>query len=99
MKNIWLLFASILCIYAAPVYAHGGPVFAIMLILIWGMIPLLVISVVVIPLSLLFGRIFHWKRKPVIASGIAVTVLSYLLSLPNMPAIIKWVVDLQYVFS
>ena len=99
MKKLWILIYSVLFIFASPAYAHGGVAFTVGVILIWGVLPLFIISLVVLPLCLLFGKLFHLKKKLVVAIGVVVTILIYLLSLPNLQSIINWLVDLQYYFD
>ncbi len=99
MKRSGILIYGVLAIFAAPAYAHGGFQFAVGVILIWGVLPLLIIFLIVLPLSLLLGKLFHLKKKIVVTAGIVVTILLYLLALPNLQAIINWVVDLQYYFD
>ncbi len=99
MGKTGILILGALGLFATPAYAHGGPVFAFMMILIWGVIPILVISLIVLPLTMLLGRLLHWRRKSAVMVGIGATLLLYLLCLPNMQAIMNWVVDLQYYFD
>ncbi len=99
MKRLGILIYGVLAVFAAPAYAHGGFEFAAGVVLIWGVLPLLIISLVVLPLSLLLGKLFHLKKNIVVSAGIVVTISLYLLALPNLQAIINWVVELQYYFD
>ncbi len=94
----FLLF-TVLSIFTSPAYAHGGADFIAMMVFIWGFIPLIVISLVVLPLTLLIGKQFQLKRKRSITVGIVVTILIYPLYLQNIRSISRWVVDLQYYFD
>lgn len=99
MTRLSIILFSTLLIFTSQAYAHGGPEFAAMVILIWGLVPILIISLAVLPLSLLIGKLFHIKRKWSVTSGVVVTILIYLLAIPHLQSIINWVLDLQYYFD
>lgn len=100
VRNIWsVIFLCVLFAYASPVYAHGGVEFVIGIFIVWVLIPLLLYSLIVFPIILLFGKIFQLKRKLVVVISVALSVLIYIITLPNLKSIIKWLIDLQYIFD
>jgi hypothetical protein len=99
-RNSWSLVVSgVFTIYTLPAYAHGGADFAIGIILLWVLFPLLLLFVIILPIAYLIGKLFHLKKKLVVVYAVALTILIYLVALPNLQSIINWIVNLQYYFD
>jgi hypothetical protein len=92
--NIWSVIAlGLLAGYASPAYAHGGADFFLLLFLIWVVMPLFLFFLIVFPVVLLLGKIYNLEKKRVVAISAGAAILIYIVALPNMQSIIKWLLS------